>query len=73
MGKHIWILNYAVTYPGAVIKYSASDMCVHVHMDTSYLSVPKARSRASGLFFLSNHPDKVAPAAAKLNGTIHIN
>ena len=68
-----WLLNYAATYPDAAILYHASDMCLHVHIDASYLSAPKARSRASGFFFLSNHPSKVDPSNATLNGTIHVN
>ena len=69
----IWLLNYAATYPEAEILYVASDMCLHIHSDASYLSAPKARSRASGFFFLSDHPDKITPADAKINGAIHIN
>ena len=47
-------------------------MCLHIHSDASYLSAPRARSRASGFFFLSDHPDKITPADAKINGAIHI-
>ena len=39
-------------------------------MDASYLSESEARSRASGYFSLSNHPDK--PGNAPINGPIHI-
>ena len=70
--KIIWILNYAATYPDAVIQFHASDMCFHVHSDASYISAPKARSRASGFFFFSDHPFKVKPEYAQVNGTIHI-
>ena len=34
----------------------ASDMVLAVHSDASYLSEPKARSRAGGHFFLSSDP-----------------
>ena len=71
--KIIWILNYAATYPEAEIQYHASDMCLHIHSDASYLSAPKARSRASGFFFLSDNPSNIPPADARLNGAIHIN
>ena len=68
-----WLLNYAATYPDAAILYHACDMCLHVHSDASYLSAPKARSRASGFFFLSDNPSKVDPSNATLNGAIHVN
>ena len=48
-------------------------MCLHVHSDASYLSAPKARSRASGFFLFSDHPSKVKLENAKVNGAIHIN
>eukprot|EP00804_Cyclotella_cryptica_P008100 CCRYP_004591-RA/>CCRYP_004591-RA protein AED:0.17 eAED:0.17 QI:0/0/0/1/0/0/4/0/815 len=47
------LLDYIATQDDAVITYSASDMVLAVHSDASYLSEPKARSRAGGHFFLS--------------------
>ena len=38
------------------IEYHASGMVLHVHSDGSYLSAPRARSRASGVHFLSDAP-----------------
>ena len=73
MGTIVWILNYADTYPDAEIQYHSSDMCLHIHSDASYLLAPKARSRASGFFFLSYHPKLITPADTKLNGAVHIN
>ena len=57
--KIIWNLNYAATYPDLIIQFHDSSMCLHVHSDTSYLSTLEARSRASGFFFLNDHPSKV--------------
>ena len=51
-GALVWLLNYAATHPDTVFMYVASDMCIHVHSTASYLSVPPARSRAGGHFFL---------------------
>ena len=65
-----WLLNYAATHPDATICYTASAMVLHIHSDGSYLSAPKSRSRAGGLFFLSNNTKD--PATCKLNGPIHI-
>jgi hypothetical protein len=75
------LLNYCATHPDAVLRYSASDMHLHVHSDASYLSESKARSRAGGLFFLSDKPKSYAASLLPptpdsipppLNGAIHI-
>jgi hypothetical protein len=50
------LLNYCATHPDAAIRYNASNMCLHVDSDASYLSASKARSRAAGYFYLSNMP-----------------
>ena len=34
----LWLLNYAVTQPNASIRYTTSDMILHIHRDASYLS-----------------------------------
>ena len=36
----LWLLNYADTHPNAKIRYTASDMILHIHSDASYLSKP---------------------------------
>ena len=63
-------LDYMWTHPDAIIRYRASDMILNVHSDASYLSAPKARSRAGGYFFLGSIPRDGDPI--KLNGAIHI-
>ena len=40
------LLNYLATNPDATIHYTRSDMVLWVHSDASYLSCPKAQSRA---------------------------
>jgi hypothetical protein len=45
-------------------------MILNVHSDVSYLSAPKARSRAGGYFFLGSLPRDGDPI--KLNGAIHV-
>jgi len=52
------LLNYAATHPDAMLRFTASDMILHIHSDASYLSESKARSRAGGYFYLSNDMDK---------------
>jgi hypothetical protein len=58
------------THPDAIIWHRASDMILNVHSDASYLSAPKAHSRAGGYFFLGSIPQDGDPI--KLNGAIHI-
>ena len=48
------LLGYAASQEDAVITYHASDMVLAIHSDASYLSEPKARSRAGGHFFMSS-------------------
>jgi hypothetical protein len=48
-------LDYAATHPDTILTYKRSDMVLVVHSNASYLSKPKARSRAGGHFFLSSN------------------
>ena len=61
------LLDYIATQEDAVITYKASDMILAVHSDASYLSEPKARSRAGGHFFLSAAVDAPPNNGAILN------
>jgi hypothetical protein len=63
-------LDYNWTHPDGVIRYRASDMILNIHSDASYLSTPKARSRAGSYFFLGSLPRNRDPI--KLNGAIHV-
>jgi hypothetical protein len=49
------LLDYLATQEDAVLSYHASDMVLAVHRNASYLSKPKAQSRAGGHFFLSRN------------------
>ena len=48
------LLDYLASNPNATIRFCASGMILFIHSDASYLLVTKARSRASGVFFLSD-------------------
>ena len=50
------LLKYLASNPYAEIQYRASGMQLAIHSDASYLSVSRARSRASGVYFLSEGP-----------------
>ena len=49
-------LNYAAPNADAAVLFTAGDMCLQVSSDSSHLSVPKARFRAAGYFYFSDHP-----------------
>ena len=63
------LLDYAATHPDAKIRYIASEMIIQIHTDASYLSEPKARSRAAGHYFLGSMPQNKQPI--RLNGAIY--
>ena len=68
--KVIWFLKYAATHPDAIIWYHSIGMILHVHSDASYLSDPRARSRA-GRHYILTDPFNDATTLPKLNGPIH--
>jgi hypothetical protein len=49
-----FFLDYAASHQDAILTYQASGMVLIVHSYASYLSKPKARSRAGGHFFMSS-------------------
>jgi hypothetical protein len=52
--KVIKLLNYCNTHPETKIRYHASDMILHIHIDASYLSENEAKSLAGGFFYMGN-------------------
>jgi hypothetical protein len=54
MQQTLQLLDFLATQEEAVLSYHASNMVLAVHSNASYLSEPKARSHASGHFFLSS-------------------
>ena len=66
MKKCKQFLDYAASQDEAIVTYKASDMKLVIHSDASYLSEPKARSRAGCHFFLSE--DEKDP---RDNGPVH--
>ena len=68
------LLDYAATHPETVIRYHASGMRLHINSDASYLSVRNSRSRAGGLFFLSDNNGNCGTAPTSKptpNGVLH--
>jgi hypothetical protein len=68
------LLDHAATHPNAVIRFTKSEMILHIHSDASHLSESEARSRVGGCFFLSNPINVKDPnsPSAQNNGAIHI-
>ena len=60
-------MDYAATHSDAILTYRRSDIHLAVVSDTSYLSEPKARSRAGGHFFLASDVPIPANNGAVLN------
>ena len=60
-------LQYAATYPNAILQFSASDMRYIISSDASYLSETRARSRSAGDHYLSSNGD---PLKAPINGPV---
>lgn len=62
------------TYPNVTIVYSASDIVLHIDCDASYRSLPHARGRAIGNYFLSNKSSNPLPSTApsRSNGPIYV-
>ena len=65
-------LDYMWTHPDAIIRYRASDMILNVHSNASYLSAPKARSRAGGYFFLGSVPRDGDPIKLNSGNSCHV-
>ena len=54
------LLDYLASNPDSTIRFHASGMILFIQSDASYLSVAKSRSRASGVYFLSDpKPDNI--------------
>ena len=60
-------LDYMASQDEAILTYKASDMVLAIHSDASYLSEPKARSRAGGHMFMSANDDIPTNNGAVLN------
>ena len=48
-------MDYAHTYPNAIIRYKASEIQLHIDSDAAYLVFSKACRRGAGHFYLKSH------------------
>jgi hypothetical protein len=60
-------LDYMASQDKAVLTYKASNMVLAIHSNASYLSEPKARSRAGGHMFMAGRDDIPTNNGAVLN------
>ena len=67
MDKEKHFLDYEASHPDAILSYSASVLVVAAHINASYLTEPKARSRAGGHFFMSNNASNPGNNGAVFN------
>ena len=58
-GRNKKSLDSVATFPNAVIKYIASDMCLWIKSDTSFASIRNTRSHVGGFFYLSLQTSKI--------------
>ena len=55
--KNKQLLDYLVTLPNEKVKFYTSKIILNVHLDASYLSEPKAKSRVAGVYFTRDVPE----------------
>jgi hypothetical protein len=67
MEKCLQFLNYAATQDDVILTCNASDMILAIHSDASYLSEPKAQSRAGGHMLISGDDEIPINNGAVLN------
>ncbi len=60
-------LDYAALQEDAIVTYQARDMKIAIHSNASYLSEPKARSRAGGHMFMAGTEEIPINNGAVLN------
>jgi len=65
--KCLQFLDYATTQDDTILTYKASDMILAIHTDASYLSEPKARSRAGGHMLMAGDDEIPINNGAVLN------
>jgi hypothetical protein len=71
MGQCIQLLDYLASNSEEKVRYYASDMIMNIHLDASYLSETRARSRACGHFFMGWMPK--TGELITINGAFYVN
>merc|ERR1711966_444523 len=69
--KTLHFLDFVATHPDAIMTYKKSNMILAIHSDASYLTEPKARSRAGGHFYMADDNEE-QPAAGPVHNVAQI-
>ena len=72
MTKCKMLLDYCATHPNPTIRFTASDMILHVDTDAAYLVLPGGKSRIAGYYYLTNQPPTTGTPTPSFNGAIHV-
>ena len=67
------LLDYATTYPNAIVHYKANNMFLHADSDAAHVTIPEARICYAGHFYMNYwpSPSPIKPNP-KRNGPIHM-
>ena len=64
------LLDYAATHPHAKLRFTASDMVLHIDTDAAFLVQPQAKSRVAGYYFMGSKIVNDGVPETKLNAPI---
>ena len=71
--KERMLLDYATTYPNAIVHYKANNMFLHADSDAAHVTITEARICYAGHFYMNYwpSPSPIKPNP-KRNGPIHM-
>lgn len=69
--KTLYFLDDVATHPDAIIIFKKWKMILAIHSDASYLTEPKARSRAGGHYYMADE-DKERPKGGPVHNVAQI-
>ena len=64
------LLDYAATHPNAKLRFTTSDMVLHINTDAAFLVQPQAKSRVAGYYFMRSEIVNNVDPETKLNAPI---
>ena len=65
--KTKYVLDYAASHPDAITTFSKREMVLAVPSNASYLTEPRARSKAGGHLFMSDNSSDLPSNGAVLS------
>jgi len=64
------LLDYAATHPNAKVRFTASDVVLHIDTDAAFLVQPQAKSRVAGYYFMGSKIVRNGVPETELNAPI---